>query len=259
MFKLQKISNLLYGCWMKGEKIAQLPPEMRPASEEDGYAIQALLESRSAFPLFGWKIAATSPAGQAHIQVSGPLAGRILRERLIDDGGACPLEANLMRVAELEFCFRMGKTLKPRDRDYSTSEVIDCVATLNPSIEIPDTRLSEFEKAGAPQLIADNACANYFMLGKASADIWRSIDLAAQEVTGRINNGPPQPGSGRNVLGDPRDALAWLANRLSSLGIPLFAGQIVTTGTCVVPMAIAPGDRVYGDFGELGTVELSIV
>ena len=59
-----------------------------------------------------------------------------------------------------------------------------------------------------------------------------------------------------HVLGDPRVALTWLANELSRLGIPLAAGQLVTTGTCVIPMAIAPGDRVRGDFGSLGAVSV---
>jgi 2-keto-4-pentenoate hydratase len=61
-------------------------------------------------------------------------------------------------------------------------------------------------------------------------------------------------GRGGNVLGDPRAALAWLVNELSGLGITLGAGQVVTTGTCIVPPAIAPGDRFDADFGALGRV-----
>ena len=58
------------------------------------------------------------------------------------------------------------------------------------------------------------------------------------------------------MLGDPRVALQWLANELSQLGIPLAAGQLVTTGTCLPPMAIKPGDRINGDFGPLGAVSV---
>jgi len=66
-------------------------------------------------------------------------------------------------------------------------------------------------------------------------------------------------GGGFNVLGDPRAALAWAANELSGLGISLKAGEIVTTGTCVVPIPIARGDRVEMDFGSLGTVACRLV
>jgi len=65
-------------------------------------------------------------------------------------------------------------------------------------------------------------------------------------------------GVGSNVLGDPRIALAWLANELSSLGVTLRAGQVVTTGTCLVPLEIDAGDHVRMDFGVLGRVECRI-
>jgi 2-keto-4-pentenoate hydratase len=56
------------------------------------------------------------------------------------------------------------------------------------------------------------------------------------------------------VLGDPRVALAWLANEVSRHGVALAAGQVVTTGTCMAPLEILPGDKVTADFGALGTV-----
>lgn len=253
----QAASDLLCEHWMAGTRLAELPAEIRPSSRAEGYRVQALLEARSDAPLFGWKIAATSPAGQAHIGVDGPLAGRLLAERVIADGGSCPWGANHMRVAEIEFAFRMGETLPPRAEPYKVEEVLAAVASLHPSIEIPDSRFDVFEEVGAPQLIADNACAHYFVEGPAAPDAWRDLDLASYAVTGRVNDTPHQ-GTGRNVLGDPRAALAWLVNELSQLGIPLAAGQLVTTGTCVVPMPIAPGARIRGDFGPLGSVSVQM-
>ena len=38
----------------------------------------------------------------------------------------------------------------------------------------------------------------------------------------------------------------------------LQAGQVVTTGTCITPMAIAPGDRIVGDLGVLGSVSVTM-
>ena len=66
-------------------------------------------------------------------------------------------------------------------------------------------------------------------------------------------------GSGAWVLGDPRMALTWLANQLSSLGITLQRGHVVTTGTCIGPLPVAPGDRVRADYGALGSLDAVLV
>jgi 2-keto-4-pentenoate hydratase len=63
-------------------------------------------------------------------------------------------------------------------------------------------------------------------------------------------------GHGKNVLGDPRVALTWLANELRQLGINLKAGRVVTTGTCHKPLPIKPGDFCAADFGALGKVSV---
>lgn len=252
-------SDLLWRCWGEGRCIDALPDDLRPRDRREGYAIQALVERRTAMPLYGWKIAATSTAGQAHIGVDGPLAGRLLAERVVADGGELSLAGNRMRVAEPEFAFRIGRALPPRDTPWTVAEVMAAVEDLHPAIEIPDSRYTDFVTAVAPQLIADNACAHQFVLGPPAPSSWRDLDLAAYPVRARAGDGPWQSGSGANVLGDPRLALTWLANELSGLGIPLGAGQIVTTGTCMAPLAIAPGDLVTADFGRLGMVTLRLL
>ena len=256
--QLQAASNTLWEHWDQGRRMGALPELIRPLTREAGYAVQARLERRSGFPLFGWKIAATSAVGQAHIAVDGPMAGRLLRERAMESGDEVPFGSNHMRVAEAEFAFRMGRDLPPSESRYTVDEVVSAVATLHPAIEVPDSRYEDFTRAGAPQLIADNACAHYFVLGAAAPETWRSVDLMRHAVTGSVAGKLHREGVGANVLGDPRLALTWLVNELSGLSLTLRAGQVVTTGTCIVPLEIAAGDRVFADFGELGTVEARI-
>lgn len=246
---------LLWGHWQAGSRVASLPVALRPETRADGYAIQRELVAIDGGPLVGWKIAATSAAGQAHIAVDGPLAGRLLASRAFAPGASLDLRGNGMRVAELEFAFRMGRGLEPRAARYEVDEVIDAVAALHPAIEVPDSRFEPFELAGGPQLLADNACAHEFVLGDAAPESWRALDLAGHAVRGE-GAGIDVEGTGRNVLGDPRIALAWLVNELSGLGIPLASGMVVSTGTCVTPIAVSPGDRVRGDFGVLGAVDV---
>jgi 2-keto-4-pentenoate hydratase len=254
--EIQSASDLLWRCWQRGETIDGLPGSLRPATRAEGYAIQARLETRSRRALFGWKIAATSRAGQAHINVSEPLAGRLLAEYVSASGVDLPFGANHMKVAELEFAFRLGRTLPPRGTPYGVAEVMAAVDALHPAIETPDSRFANFTTAGAPQLIADNACGHHFVLGEATTAAWRDLDLAQYRVVCRVGHTLECEGKGENVLGDPRVALTWLANELSRLGLPLAAGQVVSTGTCLTPVPIQPGDEVRGDYGILGTVSV---
>ncbi|MGY2931283.1 2-keto-4-pentenoate hydratase [Bradyrhizobium sp. GM6.1] len=147
----------------------------------------------------------------------------------------------------------MGRDLPPRAAPYTVDEVLAAVDSLHPAIEIPDSRFADFASAGEAQLIADNACAHLFVLGAATNANWRAMDLVEErpQITLR---GQRYLGHGKNVLGDPRIALAWLANELRGLGIILRAGEVVTTGTCHPPLPIQAGDRFVADFGALGKV-----
>ena len=260
----RRASELLWTCWHQGRRLASIPESDRPQTREGGYAVQALLEERTASPLFGWKIAATSVAGQKHINVTGPLAGRLLREKVVDlsepGHGSAEFEfgVNHMKVAEAEFAFRLGRDLPPREQPYSVDDVLAAVATLHPAIEVPDSRFDDFTIVGAPSLIADNACAHQFVLGPAATTDWRALDLVEHTAIGTAGD-LTREGKGANVLGDPRVALAWLANELSGLGLTLKAGEVVTTGTCLVPLPIQAGFTIDMDFGFLGRVSARMV
>src|ERR1700686_1109704 len=104
-------SKTLHDHWRAGTKFAGIAADQRPRDRAEGYAIQAAIEKYSSEPLFGWKIAATSEAGQKHINVDGPMAGRILPETVIPDGGTAAMAGNEMRVADPEFAFRMNANL----------------------------------------------------------------------------------------------------------------------------------------------------
>jgi 2-keto-4-pentenoate hydratase len=250
-------ATTLYEHWQAGSKIGDLPPLQRPRDRAEGYAIAAATTRHFAGTPVGWKIAATSEAGQKHINVTGPLAGRIFAERLIADGGTAPMAGNEMRVGEPEFAFRMGRDLAPRSTPYSVAEVLAAVDTLHPAIELPDSRFADFVTAGEAQLIADQACAHLFVLGAATDADWRTVDLVEHRPVVTLR-GQRFVGHGKNVLGDPRVALAWLANELRGLGITLRAGEVVTTGTCHPPLPIQSGDRFDADFGIFGKISVAL-
>lgn len=237
---------------LAGDHLDSLPAAQRPQTRAEGYAVQACWPAHLG-GVAGWKIAATSLAGQRHIGVSGPLAGPVFAQRLRSASEPVSLAHNRMRVAECEIVFHFASALPPRAEPYSTDEVLAALHGVGPGIEVPDSRFLAFETAGEAQLIADGACCNDMLLGPAqaaSADALRG--LAALQVQAQVSDGRVLKGQGSNVLGDPLVALVWLVNELRSHGQTLAAGQFVTTGACVVPIPVQPGQAVTADFGWLG-------
>jgi 2-keto-4-pentenoate hydratase len=257
----QAVAQLL-PAWQTHTRIDGLAPQCRPTSRAEGYAIQRALFEESGEPALGWKIAATSVAGQQHIGVSGPLAGRLSASRCLADNSELALTHNYMHVIEAEFAFLMGRDVgrelaagagRP-DAPLTMAQVMDCVSGLHVAIEVPNSRYVDFVGAGEAQLIADFACACYVVLGSRAPESWRLADLSQHAVTVRRGNELVATGTGANVLGDPRIGLTWLANELLSQGQQLKAGEIVMTGTCVVPVPVAAGDKMTADFGSFGQV-----
>jgi len=247
---------MLWQHWRQSTRLDELPAQCRPASRAEGYAIQAELAKLSGQHTVGWKIAATSTAGQQHIRVDGPLAGCLLSARAVEAGARVSLAGNNMKVAEAEFAFRMGQPLPKRALAYGVAEVLAAVASLHPAIEVPDSRYRDFTRVGAAQLIADVACACWFLIGPATRADWRARDLVQHGVAAYRNGALAAQGSGANVLGDPRAALAWVANELRTHGEGLRAGDVVITGTCLTPVPVSAGDSVKADFGDFGALDV---
>lgn len=254
----QQAADLLWDCWAHNKRIAQLPEDLRPRNRQEAYDIQGLLEQRSYAPLAGWKIGATGPGGQKLLNVDAPLAGRLLAERVHRNHAVISLGNSLMSVLEVEVAFRMRTSLPPRATPYTQEEVMDAVGSVHPAIEIPDVRYDRFKEVGAEQLIADNTCADQFVLGAPATGDWRSINFATLPTFARVDGGEQRDGSGSQVLGDPRIALTWLANELSRYGMTLAEGQIVASGSTIVPMAVTAGQTILGDLGPLGSVTVQL-
>jgi 2-keto-4-pentenoate hydratase len=245
---------ILWEAWRLGTRLPALPEHCRPRDRAEGYAIQSEIIRLSGQQVAGWKIAAMSLAGQRHINVDGPLAGPLLGDRLVAADSTIDLRGNQMRLAEAEFAFRMAAPLPPRGSPYTIDEVRAATSSLHPAIEFPDSRYEDVTAVGAPQLIADAACAWWATVGAPASIDWRGIDLDAHAVAVFKDGRLCAEGKGGNV-GGPLHALTWIANELATHGGGLRAGDLVITGTCVEPVPVAPGGRLRADFGDLGVID----
>jgi len=253
---IERAAELLWQARLAGRRMEDLPADCRPRSLDAAYAVQDAIAVRAKRKTAGWKLAVTSAAGQKRLAIDHPLSGRLFEGFVVADGARLDAGPMRMRVAEPEFAFRLGRDLLPRNHAYALEEVVDAVAALHLAIEVPDSRFERFAEMDAAAMVADGGFAGWFVLGPTVAN-WRDLDLATRPVRALRNGAPAGAGRAADTLGDPRRQLHWLAQDRARRGDGLKAGDLVTTGTCCPPVAVAPGDRVRTEFEGLGAVEVA--
>ncbi len=253
-------AQLLADARLQHERLSELTEEFRPEKEAVAYEVQAklvpLLLHHLRGKVIGYKIACTNKLAQEQLHVSEPFFGRLLSATTYESGAKLNAGEYFMRVAEAEFAFRMGDDLPAAKGPWSPEQVRDAVAGVLPGVEIVDSRFDDWTSVGTPSLIADNACHAAWIKG-AMVRKWQDLDLAATPVRLEVNGAVKAEGSGAAVLGNPLNALHWLANRLNEFGLSLREGQYVTTGVTTDIYMVQSGDRVAADFGPVGRVEFS--
>ena len=249
----------LWALQCAGETINALPAHCNPSNEAEGRKAQLFFAELAGSSIAGWKIAATSAGGQNHIGVTAPLEGPYLESRIHSDGAILSMAGNHMAVAEAEFAFRFGRSLDFRSEPYEVEEILEAVDSLHPSLEFPDSRISEFATVGAAALLADCACGRDWVLGAASTADWATANLQMAPARLIVNDEVVSEGTGEDALGSPLLALNWVVNQLRIRGITIESGQYITTGVCGLPKPIRSGDRVICDLGEFGSVSATLV
>lgn len=156
---------------------------------------------------------------------------------------------------EIGVCFRkdFGGDAQPPARE----ELLDAIDSVFPAIEVADSRYLAWATAPASAIIADLGYAGGWVRG-APCPRWRELDLASLPVRLTADGAEVREGTGAMVLGDPWRALSLSIADLGREGRKLRAGQVVSTGTCTVPLVVSGAVSLVADFGPLGMVQLDI-
>lgn len=256
--QLEEAVELLIAARGDHRRLDAFPPQCRPESIEDGLAIQEAFAEAWSVPVAGYKIGCTSPEAQKLLGSPGPFPGRVFAPVLLESPAKVAAKAFHRLGIEPEFAFTMARDLPARAARYTREEAADAVAALHGAIELIDSRWTDWLKVGVASIVADNGANGGLVLGPPVTD-WRGIDLAKAKAVLRFDDKLIAQGTGAAVLGNPLEALAWLANHLSARGYGLKAGDAVTTGTVANVHFADPGMHVTADFGPIGMVELRFV
>jgi 2-keto-4-pentenoate hydratase len=219
------------------------------------YAVQqGLVRARlaSGATVVGRKIGATSEAVQTQLGVDQPDFGYLLDEMDVsaaarDGGSPISMRTLLQPRVEAEVAFRLGRDIDVPEDEITLALVRDAVDVALPALEIVDSRIADWQ-IGFTDTVADCASSALFVVGTDE----RPLD--APGVSGceprdvvmslSINGEVRSQGNGAACLGDPLEALRWLAVQAARFGDPLRAGHLILSGALGPFVPFAPGDRV---------------
>lgn len=198
----------------------------------------------------GRKIGLTSPAVQRQVGVDRPDFGLLFDDMDVSDLDLVPSDRLLQPRVEAEIAFVLGADLDRADLDLDA--VRAAVAEARAALEIVDSRVAGWDIAIA-DTVADNASSGLFVLAPQGVTLDRFTPRDV-DMTLTLDGRQASEGNGAACLGDPLEALLWLARTAQEFGDPLRAGQIVLSGALGPLVDVGPGSEVRAEISGLGPV-----
>ena len=217
------------------------------------YRVQSLLVGERVAAgrrVVGRKIGLTSPAVQQWLGVDTPDFGVLLDDMEYAEDEVVPMGRLMQPRAEAEVAFVLGADLV--EGSFTADSVRAAVDHARAAIEIVDSRVLDWDiKLG--DTVADNASSGLYVLGAARLTL-ADFEPVEVEMTMTCDGEEVSSGTGAACLGDPLNALAWLAEAALTYGEPLRAGQVVLSGALGPVHPVPPGAVVRAEIGPLGSV-----
>lgn len=230
-----------------------------PELDLDGaYAVQVeVIKAKLAAGrrIAGRKVGLTSRVMQQMMGVDEPDYGVLLDDMVLENDCKIDCGAMIAPKAEAEIAFVLERELK--GPGVTAEDVLDATKWVVPVLEIIDSRIENW-KIKLADTVADNASSGRVVVGAAKHRP-AGLNLAAIGMVMEKNGERVASGSGDAVLGNPANAVAWLANKLDTVGERLRAGDLVIPGSLCAAIGMGRGDRVRAKFDLLGVVEAQFV
>jgi 2-keto-4-pentenoate hydratase len=253
---IERAAGLLTQARRSRRRFAGLPEDCRPGDIAAAYAVQHALHRRLVAAgwgaLAGHKIGCTTPVMQRFLRIDHPCAGGVFAPTVQHERGVFR-HADFLHVGvECEIAVRLAQDLPAQGAPYGRSGVADTVGACMAAIEVVDDRYADYRALDTPTLVADDFFNAACVLGP-PVEGWRALELAALRGRMTVNGAEVGTGSGGDILGDPLEALAWLANTLAFRGQRLNAGEFVLLGSVVETRWVEQGDFVAASIEGLGS------
>ncbi len=252
---IKKLAKLLHDAQRQQKQIDPPTQLLQGMTIEDSYATQleiVSLRKQEGEKVIGMKVGLTSQGMQQLLGVDEPDYGHLTDAMLVREGEVIHSESLIQPKVEGEIAFYIKDTLK--GPGVTIADVYNATEWIAPAVEIVDSRVKDW-KITLEDTVADNGSSALLVLG-ANAVKLSSINMKLVGMTLEKNGVLIHSGTGAEVLGSPANAVAWLANKLSSFGLALEAGSIVLSGAITSALEAKKGDLFTVSFDGIESMNI---
>ncbi|WP_083479342.1 2-keto-4-pentenoate hydratase [Liquorilactobacillus oeni] len=226
--------------------------------DETAYRVQRRLTDLKKEKVGGYKVSLTSEETQKMFASTSPLYGAQVTSRFLHAPTSVSLSNLMEPLVEVELEFKAVKELK------STDSLLELMqkTTVAAGLEVPDSRFKDWFPTLSKYLVMSDAAVGGLVLygnEKPTTEVFKTTEELAHVNCELLYNGKKlKEGVSSEVLNNPLNSLHWLVKKLEEQGTPLQTGQMVSTGTFVLPPKLAVGNWTAKFDHTLGNVELTV-
>lgn len=249
----EEAAKSIYQAIGSGNLISPLRDSYPDMTADDAYAIQTINTERRITQgqrVVGHKIGLTSLVVQHQLGVDQPDFGTLFDDMSFGESELIPLSVLHQPKIEAEIGFVLGKDLNMERPTHQ--EVLQAIDYIVPALEVVGSRIADWNIKFV-DTVADNASSGVYVLGSTPVSP-RSLDLSLTGMCLSRRGEPVSTGAGAACLGNPVNAVVWLARTMSRLGKPLRAGELILSGALGPMVEVKPGDIFECHINALGSV-----
>jgi len=190
---------------------------------------------------------------QQQLGVDRPDFGVLFDVMAYRGGDTIPADLVLQPRIEAEVAFVLGADLT--DGSLDVAQVREATEYVAAALEVCGSRIESWDISFG-DTVADNASAGAFVLGPLRRSL-AEVNPVDVEMSMSIDGEEVSAGNGAACLGDPVQAVVWLARTAVELGQPLRAGDVVLSGALGPMRPVVAGNVVTATLTGLGAVTVT--